>query len=169
MSRRRRPQLRRILGIAVAVAIIVAVFFNILPRIADYGAVVSIVEGLSPAQLALLAAVGVLNIATFPPPWMAALPGLTYKQVIVLTQTSTALSSAVPGGDAVGIGVSFAMLRQWRFDSQAVTTAVVLTGLWNQLINVCLPLVALALLTLGGEDQPLLRSAGLIGVVVLLV
>jgi uncharacterized protein (TIRG00374 family) len=163
MSRRRRPQLRRILGIAVAVAIIVAVFFNILPRIADYGAVVSIVEGLSPAQLALLAAVGVLNIATFPPPWMAALPGLTYKQALVLTQTSTALSSAVPGGDAVGIGVSYAMLRQWRFNRQAVTTAVVVTGLWNQLINVGIPVFALLLLTLSGEDQPLLRTAALIG------
>ena len=152
-----------------ALVVVVAVFANFLPRIADYTDVLDVVRELSTLQLLLLAVVGVINIVTFPPPWMAALPGLSFRQGLVLTQTSTALSSAVPGGDAVGIGVSFAMLRQWRFDSQAVTTAVVLTGLWNQLINVCLPLVALALLTLGGEDQPLLRSAGLIGVVVLLV
>src|SRR3954453_17740769 len=163
MSRRRRPQLRRILGIAVAVAIIVAVFFNILPRIADYGAVVSIVEGLSPAQLALLAAVGVLNIATFPPPWMAALPGLTYRQSMVLTQTSTALSSAVPGGDAVGIGVSYGMLRGWRFDTRAVPPPVVVTGLWNQLINVAIPITAVALLALEGGDDRRLRVLSLIG------
>src|SRR4051794_21037917 len=154
MSRRRRPQLRRILGIAVAVAIIVAVFFNILPRIADYGAVVSIVEGLSPAQLALLAAVGVLNIATFPPPWMAALPGLTYKQALVLTQTSTALSSAVPGGDAVGIGVSYAMLRQWRVKPQAGATAGGVAGVWEPLNHHGRPAFAPLLLTPSGEEQP---------------
>jgi uncharacterized protein (TIRG00374 family) len=162
-------QWKRVLGVVAALAVIVAVFVNILPRIADYGAVLDILGRLSNVQLLLLAAVGVLNIATFPPPWMAALPGLTYRQALVLTQTSTALSSAVPGGDAVGIGVSYAMLRQWGFDRQSVTTAVVLTGLWNQLINVCLPLVALALLTLEGEDQPLLRTAGLIGIAALVV
>jgi uncharacterized protein (TIRG00374 family) len=64
---------------------------------------------------------------------------------------------------AVGIGVSYAMLRQWGFNRQAVTTAVVVTGLWNQLINVGIPVFALILLTLGGEDQPLLRTAALIG------
>jgi uncharacterized protein (TIRG00374 family) len=165
----RRFSWRRALGVIAALVVVVAVFANFLPRIADYTDVLDVVRELSTLQLLLLAVVGVINIVTFPPPWMAALPGLSFRQGLVLTQTSTALSSAVPGGDAVGIGVSFAMLRQWRFDSQAVTTAVVLTGLWNQLINVCLPLVALALLTLGGEDQPLLRSAGLIGVVVLLV
>src|SRR4051812_1399688 len=142
MSRQRRPQLRRILGIAVAVAIIVAVFFNILPRIADYGAVVSLVEGLSPAQLALLAAVGVLNIATFPPPWMAALPGLTYKQALVLTQTSTALSSAVPGGDAVGISVSYAMLRQWRFNPPGGAAAGGVAGGGDPPLNIRPPGVA---------------------------
>ena len=105
-----------------ALVVVVAVFANFLPRIADYTDVLDVVRELSTLQLLLLAVVGVINIVTFPPPWMAALPGLSFRQGLVLTQTSTALSSAVPGGDAVGIGVSFAMLRQWRFDSHAVTT-----------------------------------------------
>jgi uncharacterized protein (TIRG00374 family) len=160
---------RRLLGLAFALIVVAAVFVNVLPRIADYGDVLRTMERLSPAQIVLLLAVAVLNIATFAPPWMTSLPGLGFRQAIVLTQTSTALSSAVPGGDAVGIGVSYAMLREWRFERRSVTTAVLVTGVWNQLINVCLPLAALALLTAGGEQEPLLRTAGLAGAAALVV
>ena len=66
--------------------------------------------------MAALAWRPLINVATYGPPWMAALPGLNYRQSMVLTQTSTALSIAVPGGDAVGIGASYAMLRGWGFD-----------------------------------------------------
>ena len=93
---------------------------------------------------------------------MAALPGLASGSAMVLTQTSTALSSAVPGGDAVGIGVSYGMLRGWRFDTPAVTAAVVVTGLWNQLINVAIPITAVGLLALEGGDDRRLRVLSLI-------
>jgi uncharacterized membrane protein YbhN (UPF0104 family) len=88
---------------------------------------------------------------------------------MVLTQSSTALSIAIPGGDAVGIAASYAMLRVWGFAAQAVAVAVVLTGLWNQIVNVVLPMSALGLLLLAGGTSPLLITAGLIGVGVITV
>jgi uncharacterized protein (TIRG00374 family) len=81
----------------------------------------------------------------------------------VLTQTSTAISIAVPGGDAVGLAASYAMLRSWRYRSNAIAVAVVVTGAWNQIVNVTLPMVALALLLLTGGTSTLLLTAGLIG------
>jgi hypothetical protein len=79
---------------------------------------------------------------------MAALPGLGYWRASVISQASTARRRYVaPGGAAVGIGLAFAMLRGWGFASAAVTLAVTLTGVWNQLFMLFAPAVALALLT----------------------
>jgi putative heme transporter len=158
-----RSRRRRIAGAVGGVAVVAVVFAGLLPRIANYSDVWDVVTSLSGPALAALAVATVINVATYGPPWMAALPGLRYGQSMVLTQTSTALSVAVPGGDAVGIGASYAMLRGWNFDRQAVAVAVVVTGVWNQVVNVVLPVLALSLLLLSGGSSPLLLTAGLIG------
>jgi putative heme transporter len=167
--RRARSRRRRLLGGGLALAVIVAVFVNLLPRIASYSAVLDVLEHMDRRWLAALAGVAVVNTATFGPPWMAAMRGLNYQRSMVLTQTSTALASSVPGGDAVGIAVSWAMLRGWGFDQHAVAVAVLLTGVWNQLTNVLLPAAALLILTLRGETQPLLMTASVIGLIVMTV
>jgi uncharacterized protein (TIRG00374 family) len=151
-------------GIVVALAVIVVVFVVVLPRIADYSDVWAVLTDLSDAAVVALAVATTINVATYGPPWMAALPGLNYRQSMVLTQTSTALSIALPGGDAVGIAASYAMLRQWGFRRQSVATAVVVSGVMNQIVNVTLPLSALGLLLLTGGSSPVLVTAGLIGV-----
>ena len=160
---------RKVGGAVLAVAVVAVVFLVLLPRIADYGAVWDVIQTLTPAEVGALAAATVINIATYAPPWMAALPGLRYWNATVLTQASTALSIAVPGGDAAGIAASYAMLRGWGFRRQAVAVAVVVTGVGNQLVNVLLPLIALALLIETGGSSPLLLTAGLIGIAAILV
>jgi uncharacterized protein (TIRG00374 family) len=152
------------IGVVIALAVIVVVFVVVLPRIADYSDVWAVLTDLSDGALLALAVATVINVATYGPPWMAALPGLNYRQSMVLTQTSTALSIALPGGDAVGIAASYAMLRQWGFRRQSVATAVVVSGVSNQIVNVTLPLSALGLLLLTGGSSPVLLTAGLIGV-----
>jgi uncharacterized protein (TIRG00374 family) len=145
-------------------AVVAVVFVVVLPRIANYSEVWRVLSGLSAGAIAALVVATVVNVATYGPPWMAALPGLGYRQSMVLTQTSTALSVAVPGGDAVGIAASYAMLRGWGFRRDAVAVAVVVTGVWNQIVNVVLPVFALALLLLTGGSSPLLLTAGLVGI-----
>jgi uncharacterized protein (TIRG00374 family) len=159
--------MRRIAGGVVAVVVVVVVFAVILPRIADYGAVWDVISGLSAEWILALAAATTLNVVTFAPPWMAALPGLRFGRAMVLTQSSTALSIVLPGGDAVGIAAAYAMLRGWRFENSSVAVAVVVTGAWNQMVNVGLPVLALALLLLSGGSNPLLLTAGVIGIAVL--
>ena len=55
-------------GSLIAVALVVGVFAFVLPRVANYGDVWDIVTGLSALDLAALAAVALLNLATFAPP-----------------------------------------------------------------------------------------------------
>src|SRR5262249_58715407 len=128
--------------------VIGGVFLFVLPRIADYRAVWDTIKGLTWEQIAALAVAELVNLATFAPPYMAALPGLGYWRASVITQASTASTYIAPGGAAVGMGLSYAMLRGWGFASSAVALAVTLTGIWNQLFMLGAPAVALALLTL---------------------
>lgn len=158
---------KRLLGGAATLAIVVAVFVFVLPRIADYRDVLDVLRGLDWQDWALLGVAVVLNLVTFAPPWMAALPGLGFRQAMALTQASTALAIVSPAGAAVGMAGSFSMLRSWGFDRRSVGLAVAIAGVWNQLLNLAFPIVALALLTAAGEGHPGLTTAALVGTVVL--
>jgi uncharacterized membrane protein YbhN (UPF0104 family) len=160
---------KRLLGAAGSIAIVVLVFVFVLPRIADYRDVFDVLRGVGWQDWTLLAGAVVVNLATFPPPWMAALPGLGYREGMAMTQASTALSIVSPAGAAVGMAASYSMLRSWSFGSAPVGLAVAITGVWNQFANLLFPVVALALLTAADEDQPALRTAAFIGLAVLVV
>jgi uncharacterized protein (TIRG00374 family) len=167
---RRRPKrrrLRKIILAAVSGGIIVATFAYFLPTIADYGAVWGIVKTLSWPQVGALIGATVLNLATFAPPWMITLPGLSFLRAMQMTQASTALSIVVPGGVAVGAAGSIGMLRAWRFRAAEIARAVTLTSLWNQFMNLLFPIVAVFLLTIHGDQTAALATAAFIGVAVL--
>jgi uncharacterized protein (TIRG00374 family) len=160
---------RRVIGIVVAVVVIVGVFLFVLPKIADYSDVWRTIRGLTWEQLLLLGGAVVLNVVTFAPPFMVTLPGLGFLRALVVTQASTASTYIAPGGAAVGIALSYGMLRGWGFAPSAVALAVALTGVWNQLFLFGAPAVALTLLTLAGGSNPLLQTVAVIGLVVFVV
>jgi uncharacterized protein (TIRG00374 family) len=160
---------KRLLGGAATAVVVGAVFVFVLPRIANYRDVWDVVKDLSWQDGVFLAGATVLNIATFPPPWMVALPGLGYRRALALTQASTALAMVSPAGAAVGMAGSYSMLRSWEFQGRPVALAVAVTGIWNQFANLAFPVVALALLTAEGQDHPALRTTAIVGVAILVV
>ncbi len=167
MKRLSKPLVKRILLAALSLAIIVATFVYFLPTIANYGEVWGVVKGLSwPRVLALLGATA-LNLVTYAPPWMVALPGLTFVQAFTVTQASTALSIVVPGGIAAGVAGSYGILRSWGFSGRAVARAITLTGLWNQFLNLTFPIVAVFLLAINGESTAALATVAFVGVAIL--
>ena len=121
------------------------------------------VQTLSWADFGLLAGATLLNLVTFAPPWMAALPGLRFVQAFVVTQASTASTYVAPGGVAVGMALSFAMLRAWGFAGSAVGLAVAVTSVWNQIAMLVFPTVALVLLTLTGDADAALETIAYLG------
>lgn len=152
-------------AVLVGVAVVAGVYAFALPKIADYGEVWSVVGDLSWPSLIALAGAAILNVATFAPPWMVALPGLGFRRALAVTQASTASTYIAPGGAAPGVAVSFAMLRAWGYGLRAVTVAVGVTGVWNQLVIFGFPPVALGLLALTGSTHPLLQTFATIGLV----
>jgi putative heme transporter len=164
-----KARIRRYLPAAIGLAIVVGTFAFVLPRIADYGDVWSVIRDLSWQQIVLLVGATALNLATYAPPWQAALPGLGFTRAFFMTQASTASTYIAPGGAAVGIALSYAMLRRWGFRSSDVALAVAVTGLWNQFVLLGFPVIALALLTLTGEKNALLQTVAVIALVVFFI
>lgn len=160
----RRTSGWRILTTLFGVAVLGVTFLVVLPRVADYGKVWQVITDMSPGWTAVLVLATVVNLATYAPTWMVAVPGLRYLPASELSLSSTAVSNVIPAGGAAGFGTSYAILREWRVDNGTIAVAVVVTGVWNQLVNISLPVLAVVLLSLRGTPNPTLQSAAVIGV-----
>ena len=152
-----------LLGGVLGVAVIAIVFVFVLPRIADYRDVWDAVRDLSWRYVVALAIATILNVVTFAPPLMAALPGLRFRPAITVTLASDASTYVAPGGPAVGVAFSFAMLRGWGFPARAITVAIMLNTLWSQLVKAGTPIIALTLLAIEGGRDPLLQTVAIVG------
>jgi uncharacterized protein (TIRG00374 family) len=157
---------RQIIVGALGLAVVVVTFVVVLPKIANYGDVWDVVKTLDGAWLLALLVAVVVNIVTFAPPWMIALPGLRFRQALPFTQASTAFTYIAPGGGIVGMAGSYGLLRMWGFGSSEVARAVTLTGVWNQLANLLLPVVAVLLLSMEHQSSPFLSTVAVVGAVV---
>jgi putative heme transporter len=158
---------RRVLIVAVSVAFVVATFAYLLPTIADYRDVWRTLEGLSWTWVLLLLGATAVNVATYAPPWQIALPGLGFVRALEMTQLSTALSIVLPAGLAAGMTSSYRLLRRWDFSRRQIARGLTLVGLWNQLLNLAYPIVALLLLTASGADAAVVTGAAFVGAAVL--
>jgi putative heme transporter len=166
MDEPRRPWRRYVLA-AVGLVIVVATFAFFLPKIADYRDVWGELQQLSWEWIVALLVVTALNVVTFAPPWMVALPGLRFRDALALTQIATALSIVVPAGAAVGIAGAYGILRRWGFEGREIGRAVTLVSLWNQFANLSYPIIAVFLLTTTGGESALLATAAFVGVAIL--
>ena len=157
------------IAVVLGLAVVVVTFVVVLPRIANYGDVWRVVQGLTWWQIAALAAATVLNLVTFAPAWMIVLPGLGFRRAFTVTQASTASTYIAPGGATVGVALSYAVLRAWGFSASSIALAGTLTSVWNQLALFAFPVVALGLLGLEQESDPVLQSVAVVGLVVFVV
>ena len=154
---------RRKIVAGLSLAITAVTFAVVLPRVAGYGAVWHVVVQLSWPWLAGLCGATVLNVLTFPLPWIVVLPGLSYVRALLLTQISTALTLVLPGGVPVGVAASVALLRSAGLRSADAGRAVATTGLWNQLSTFLFPILAVGWLAAEGAASRSVLTIALIG------
>jgi putative heme transporter len=159
-----RRRVRSVLSALVSVAIVVAVFWKFLPQFTSISAVWSSVRAMTSVEVATLALAAVWNLATYLFVMVSTMPGLTYPQAAVVTESSTAVANTVPAGGAVGIAMSYAMYDSWGFSRSRGSVSLLVSGLWNNFAKLGLPVLALALLALSGQPSAGRVAAGLAGV-----
>ncbi len=166
-SRTTKPRWRRALGVIASLAIVSGLLIGVLPAIADFGEVWTAIQSLTWMETGSMLLAAAWNILTYQFIVVAALPGLTLLRAFVVGQISTAVTNTLPAGSAIGVGVTYTMFSSFGFEAGSIAIAAVVTGLWNTFVKLGLPVVALAILTIGGSSNPALQSAAVTGVAVL--
>src|SRR4051794_9539060 len=160
----RRFNTRRMVSVAVSVVLIVAIFWFVLPQVADFSKVRSEIGAMTWMELGILALVAGWNLVTYWLVTVAATPGLTYGQAMVMTESSTAVANTIPGGSAVAVGLTYSMLGSWGFSKSRSTVSLVVSGIWNNFVKLGMPVLALALLAFQGQASGSRIVAGLVGI-----
>jgi uncharacterized membrane protein YbhN (UPF0104 family) len=158
---------------AASLLIVGVLLVLVLPMVtgADWAAVGHAMQILSPMQVGLLLTVWLLGLMAHTFVSTAALPDLTHRQALALNLSGSAVANLVPFGGALGAGLNYAMIRSWGHAAASFGPFAALTTMWNVLVRLALPLLALALLVAhGGLPTPgLTVAASIAGAVLLLV
>ena len=161
------PRARSTLRAAASLALVVAVFVFVLPRVADFSDVWRDVRAMTWLEEVTLGALAVWNLATYCFLWMACLPGLSFLQAGVVSQSSTAVANTVPGGSYVALGFTYSMLTSWGHRRSVVTLTLLITGIWDTAVKLVLPIAAVAVLAAEGDSSVGLMTTALVGLAVL--
>ena len=149
----RRRVVLRVLQVVASFAVVGILFAQVLPRVTgtDGQQIWHRLSQLSVMQLAALLLVWLAGLWAYTWVLTGSLPGLTHAQALTLNLAGSAVSNLVSFGGAVGIGVTFAMAGSWGFRPVAITLSTLVSGLWNVLAKLALPLLGLVGLLVAGE------------------
>lgn len=167
----RKPLRRRVIEAMLSIAIVVAIFAFVIPRMtgAGYSAIWDQITGLTPIELALLVALWILAILAYAGVLTTTLPGLRRRQALVVNLAGSSVSNVMPFGGAVGVGATYGIDMSWGFTPPAITISILVSGVWNVFAKLGMPVIALVLLVASGESTGRLLVPTIIGAVALLV
>jgi uncharacterized protein (TIRG00374 family) len=166
---KRKSALRWTVEITVTLVVVGAIFAVVLPKItgSNYHDVWKVFGALEAWQLLLIGALWMVNMWTYTPVLTNSLPGLTHPQAFTANLASSAVSNVMPFGGAVGVAATYLMYGSWGFAPSEITRSVLVSGVWNVLAKMGLPVIALVLLTITSEATPGVATAAVFGVAVL--
>jgi putative heme transporter len=152
--------------VVLAVAVVVAVYLGLLPKVVDVRQVGATLRAMTWLELVTLVAAAVWNLVSYLLPQLAALPGLTFPQAVLESHASTAVGSLLPAGQAVGLGVTYRFYSSYGFDRGPVALSLLVQGVWNNFVKLGMPIVALGLLVVSGDAAGGLAPVAVVGLVV---
>ena len=151
----------------MSLVVVVVIFVGVLPRIADFSQVWATLVDMTWLEGLTLSLAALWNLVTYWLLVMITLPGLTFPQAAVVTQTSTAVANTLPGGQAFGLGVAYSMYTSWGFRRSTIASSLVVSGAADLFAKLSMPVIALVALALGGHTNAALVTAAVIGAVIL--
>jgi uncharacterized protein (TIRG00374 family) len=147
----------------LSLVLVVGIFYFLFRQI-DFAEVWAEIRAMTWLELTVLLVIALWNLLTYVFVWMTVTtPRLSFGRGMLMTQSTTAVSNTVPGGAAIGIGMTYSMMGQWGYSRSRTTTAVLVSGVWNSFIKLGLPVFALAVVALQGRVSSARMIAALIG------
>jgi uncharacterized protein (TIRG00374 family) len=99
--------------------------------------------------------------------YTGSLKGLGHVQAMIVNACGSSIGNLLPGGGAFGVVVTYKQLRSWGFLRRDISTMVIVTGVWNVLARVVLPVVGIVAIIFGiGQLNPLVAQAAILGALI---
>ncbi|HWC22935.1 MAG TPA: lysylphosphatidylglycerol synthase transmembrane domain-containing protein [Flexivirga sp.] len=152
-----RLVINALLGIALAAVLIGALPWFTKTTWGEIGHHLSLV-----GPQATLECMGImlLGLAVYTFTLSAALPGLSHLRASIINVSGSAVSNILPGGGAVGMASTYMMLRSWGFARRNISTGLIVSGIWNVLFRVGLPLIGIAAVSRSTDTLPSIVRRG---------
>ena len=147
----RSARRRLALQILLAIAVVALVYLGLLPKLVDVNEVWATLRAMTWLELVTLLGAAVWNLVSYLLPQLVALPGLTPRQAVIESHTSTAVGNLLPAGQAVGLGVTYRFYSSFGFAPATIAQSLLIQGVWNNFVKLGMPIVALGLLVLTGQ------------------
>jgi putative heme transporter len=158
---------RKILRATVSVALVGAIFGFALPHFASYRSVWDSLRAMTGLQVALVAGTAVISMASA---WFvicAVLPSVRLRQAAVVNLGSNSVANTLPAGGALAMGVSWAMLSGWGVSTTDYVLYTLVSGVWNVLARLGLPVLAVLVLLTATRPDAWLIAAAAVGLALL--
>src|SRR6266702_2465367 len=160
---------RKVLRTVVSVALIAAIFGFALPRFASYRSAWASLDAMAWPQVLLVGSTAAASMASY---WFmicAVLPSIRLREAAAVNLASNAAANTLPAGGAIGMGVSWAMLSSWGVSTADYVLYTLVSGTWNVLARLGLPVIALLVLLTATRPGALLIAAAAVGLAVLAI
>jgi uncharacterized membrane protein YbhN (UPF0104 family) len=164
------PRARRglvILRAAVPAALIAAAFGLALPRVASYGAVWASIDAMTWPYALLVGTAAAASMVTYWITIRAVLPWIGLRQAAAVSLGSNAVASIVPGGGAVAVGVSWAMLSSWGLSTADYVLYTLVTGILNVFTLTGLPFLAVLVMATASRPDATMITGAAVGLALL--
>jgi uncharacterized membrane protein YbhN (UPF0104 family) len=171
-ERPHRPWWKQAISIGVTLLVLVAVFGFVLPGLTDYGLILEYIGGISVGEWVLLVSISIVFVMAYPIVLVQALVTLRLREAFVNHMAGTAITNSVPSGGAIALPVNYTMYMSWGFTPASISAGMLSAGVWDWLLRISLPVLAVLGIALTGEALGwmwLVSIGGILAVVVMVL
>jgi putative heme transporter len=150
------PRTRQVLQLVTGLGLAAALLIWGLPYFAktSWGDIWEVIRTIPLGHALGFQALMLLGLWSYTFTFTGSLRGLSHSKALIVNLCGSSVSNLLPGGGAVGLAATYAICRSWGFSRRATSTSVIVTGVWNVMARIALPVVAIGALWFGGVTLP---------------
>src|SRR5699024_3061127 len=117
----------------------------VLPRVADssWSDILSQMSLVGVWVALLMVTLKLIGLYSYTFTLTGSLPGLSHTRALLVNASGSMISNIMPMGGAVAVAITYVMCRSWGFMRRNISTSLVVTGVWNIMARLALPVIAI--------------------------
>ena len=167
-ARRRPVTWVRVLQVVLGLGLAVGLLGWALPYFAHttWGDVWAVLRGIPATTAFGLFLLMVLGLWLYTFTFTGSLPLLPHVKAFIVNVSGSAVGNLLPAGGAAGAAATYKQLRSWGFSRRSISTSLIVTGVWNIMGRLLLPIIGICLMIFFAADlNPAVMRAAALGAV----